>query len=61
MTEKTFEEELTNLINRHSMENCSDTPDFLLAQYLMGCLHAYETTVVANKYWHSTPSVEETR
>jgi len=54
--EKTFEEELTNLINRHSMESCSDTPDFLLVRYLMDCLHAYEATVVDNKYWHGGPN-----
>ncbi len=33
---------LSNLINRHSMENKSNTPDFILAQYLSSCLNAFE-------------------
>lgn len=36
-----FEKELEVLINRHSMENESNTPDWLLAQYLLGCLAAF--------------------
>jgi len=37
-----FRKELTELINRHSIENGSDTPDFIIADYLMGCLEVYE-------------------
>ena len=33
-----FIKELETLINKHSMENSSDTPDFILAKYLRGCL-----------------------
>lgn len=33
-----FLRELTALINKHSMENQSNTPDFVLAKYLVGCL-----------------------
>lgn len=36
-----FEKELTNLINCYSLENGSDTPDFILAKYLVGCLQAF--------------------
>ena len=39
MTE--FEQELSSLINRHSQENVSNTPDFLLARFLVGCLDSY--------------------
>jgi hypothetical protein len=38
---KEFERDLTNLINRWSLENMSNTPDFILARYLMSCLYAY--------------------
>ena len=38
----TFERELESLINRFSKENDSNTPDFILAQYLLGCLQALE-------------------
>jgi len=38
---KTFDEDLKVLINKHSMENGSDTPDFVLAMYLRDCLNAF--------------------
>ena len=41
----TFEKELENLINIHSMENDSDTPDFILAEYLRKCLAAFNVAV----------------
>lgn len=37
-----FRKELETLINRHSLENGSDTPDFILAQYLTDCLEAFD-------------------
>ena len=42
-----FVRALTSLVNRHSRENGSDTPDFLLAEYLMSCLKAYEAATTA--------------
>ena len=46
-----FEKELEKLINKHSIENGSDTPDFLLTKYLMGCLHNYNSATNArDKY-----------
>ncbi len=39
---KTFRKDLCNLINFHSQENSSDTPDFILAEYLIGCLDAFD-------------------
>jgi hypothetical protein len=40
-----FHQELEDLINRHSKENDSNTPDFILAEYLVQCLNAYEWAV----------------
>ena len=40
-----FEKELEQLINKHSMENESDTPDLILAGYLMMCLDAFNLAV----------------
>jgi len=37
--------ELTSLINRYSKENGSDTPDYILADYLIGCLKNFNSTV----------------
>lgn len=36
-----FAKELEILINKHSLENDSNTPDFLLAEYLCSCLDAF--------------------
>ncbi len=40
-----FRQELENVINRCSMENGSDTPDFILAEYLADCLVAFDKAV----------------
>ena len=42
---KTFKQELIESINRYSVENDSDTPDFVLAEYIQSCLDAYTKTV----------------
>ena len=47
-----FEAALTTLINRHSMENGSDTPDYMLANYLMRCLGAFNAVVRARERWY---------
>ena len=48
-----LERDLAALLNRHSRENFSSTPDFLLAQFLLRCLEAYEEVMRANTRWHS--------
>lgn len=48
-----FKKELQGLINKYSMENGSDTPDFLLAQYLVDCLNAYNRVTYAKEKWYS--------
>lgn len=50
--ETTFQKELENLINRYGQENGSDTPDFILAQYLHGCLRAFNIAVVDRENWY---------
>jgi hypothetical protein len=50
-----FRVDLTALINRHSLESRSDTPDFILADYLTNCLIAYETATRATDEWHVGP------
>jgi len=47
-----FRKELTELINKHSMENESDTPDFMLAEYLMDCLRAFNAVINTRKKWY---------
>jgi len=47
-----FRDELSSLINRHSKENGSDTPDYILAEYLGDCLVAFDKTVAAREKWY---------
>lgn len=44
-----FRKELESLINRHSQENGSNTPDFILADFLTDCLDAFDKAV--NRRW----------
>jgi hypothetical protein len=46
-----FERDLESLINRHSLENASGTPDFILAAYLQNCLNAFNTAVRQRGNW----------
>ena len=48
---KSFKKELENLINRYNMENSSNTPDFILAEYLMGCLENFNKSVKKRRNW----------
>jgi hypothetical protein len=47
-----FRAQLEGLINRHSMENGSDTPDFILAQYLVDCLGAFDRAAHRRTEWY---------
>ena len=40
-----FHEELRCLINKLSLENDSDTPDYILADFLIGCLKQFNETI----------------
>ena len=40
-----FREALEHTINCHSAENGSNTPDFVLAQYIADCLAAFDRAV----------------
>jgi hypothetical protein len=61
MDEPTFCHKLTALLNEYSMENGSDTPDYILAQYLVNCLAAYNIAVQARDRWHSFEPFREIR
>jgi len=47
-----FEKELETLINRYSQEGASNTPDFILAQFLLSCLAAWNTGVQQRETWY---------
>jgi hypothetical protein len=44
-------DDIQHLLNRHSRENASMTPDFILAQYLQDALAAYERAVISRDSW----------
>lgn len=47
MKKTELEKKLSDLINCQCRENDSNTPDFLLAEFMMACLDAFE--LVSNK------------
>ena len=47
-----FRKELETLINKHSLENGSDTPDFILADYVCKCLKNFDEIIQAREQWY---------
>ena len=47
-----FRKELEVLLNKYSMENNSDTPDFILAEFLTNCLWAFDIAIRNREQWH---------
>lgn len=52
MLDSEFVLRLRNLINSHCIENMSDTPDFILANYLKNCLENFAEAVNARETWY---------
>lgn len=44
--------DIEQAINKHSIENGSDTPDFILAEYLTDCLRAFDKATVKREEWY---------
>jgi len=47
-----FRKEIQNLINRQSLENNSNTPDFILAEFLTDCLDTFDKAVCRRDNWY---------
>ena len=47
-----FRRDLESLLNKHSREKGSDTPDFVLATYLLGCLTTFDVAVKSRDQWY---------
>ncbi len=58
-----FRQELEVLINMHSKENDSNTPDWILADYLAGCLKSLDETINKREvyYGREIPSQNSTQ
>jgi len=48
-----FKKELETLINKHSKENGSNTPDFILAEYLNDCLDNFNKIMKTRAKWYN--------
>lgn len=44
--------QLAFVINHASLENGSNTPDYILAKYLQGCLAIFDSTVRERDRWY---------
>ena len=51
-----FERDLAALLNKYSAENGSNTPDYVLAAYLRGCLAAFDLATRSRDDWHGFKS-----
>ena|SRR5690348_8302421 len=49
---RNFDDELVCLLNKYSKENGSNTPDFILADYIGRCLENWNLTVVNREEWY---------
>ena len=47
-----FTAELSDLLNRHSMEGASGTPDYILAKYITDCLLAWNQSMQEREAWY---------
>lgn len=50
-----FQTELEQLINRHSRENNSNTPDFILAEFMLATLQAFDKATKTRDAWYGDP------
>ena len=50
---KDFYHELMFIINRYNKEEVSGTPDFILANYMILCLGAYDDAIKTRTAWHN--------
>jgi len=48
----TLEKEFAKVINRNSVENWNNTPDFILAKYLIDCLKVFSDINRNREQWY---------
>ena len=54
----TLKQEIEHVLNKHSAENGSNTPDYILAQYLAQCIETFDSAVMAREAWYGRASSE---
>jgi hypothetical protein len=50
-----FKAELTALLHKYGLDGGSDTPECLLADYLVQCLAVFDVTVAHREAWYGRP------
>lgn len=53
LAENEFYRELSALLNKHGIDTMSNTPDFVLAVYVIRSLETWQQTVHDRDQWHS--------
>ena len=53
--------DLAQLLNRFSRENESDTPDFVLAEFLVNCLDAFDLATNRRTGWYESDTAAPTK
>ncbi len=54
---KAFQKELENLINKHSIENICDVPDFILAEMIVRIIEGIGVPIKKTLDWHGCDSI----
>ncbi len=49
-----FRKDIEQVINKHSIENNSNTPDFILAKYLIDCLQTFDEATTRREEWYDS-------
>ena len=57
MNNAELEKDLASVLNRHNVESQSDTPDFILARFLVRCLDAFTGPVRRRDSWYGHSKV----
>ena len=57
----TLYEEIRDALNRNSAENTSNTPDYVLAQYLEACLAAFDVAIQQRETYHGRATIHAPR
>ena len=52
-----FKQQLEEILNRNSMENTSNTPDWVLAKYLYNCLQSFDIATQERDKWYGIAPV----
>ena len=50
--ERLLKDDLVALLNKYSQDSLANTPDFILADYLLNCLKAFRNASKLNQEWH---------